>query len=575
MPRRKNKTSPALLVPPLLMLALVFVCTAGVALAANEAIAPKLAIPIPTVSFSSDGSAGRVPFIAQYITGLYEYAAGVASTLAGVMMVIAGFQYLNAGAGADINAAKKRITDAIIGLLLTLGAYVILNTVNPALVRFGGVAVKPVLGVDAKTILADGAAGGGFAPPEAFTKPFNPDDSPALLPPGASSTGGSGTGEPPKNGAMVQTDKADEQAKGVPPASFTQYYDGDIPDLYDKNNEYGTWVRTGPNTTFVSRMNDICVSRLKNKGPNDLKSVLKRAAAITRVWIIEGVYNGGAIYDRGSAADFYFVRLAYKGSDCMQGRVSVSDLDQCDINKQKCPVSDYKSVHTSLQQAYTACKNEKLKGFSRGQCTGWVLSLAACALGPKGGWKSAEKDATLKFPTGDPIADLTLPKGVNAAQAQNLLKNPKSWAKMKIDPKYWLEAIKTKEGPKPFDVYHLGRAAYSPLSHTVMYIGGMNLKGPKGEPIYWIEMGGGGPADLGGPRNVSNGKVGCPRPPGEGGCSTGASIHFSPYINTFNALAGPGGGSYFARATLDKDLKVTKDDGQIMVRLLDQVPIGQ
>ena len=55
------------------------------------------------------------------------------------MKVVGGFQYVtSAGDSGRIAKAKKRIVDALTGLLLALGSYTILYTINPDLVRFEG-----------------------------------------------------------------------------------------------------------------------------------------------------------------------------------------------------------------------------------------------------------------------------------------------------------------------------------------------------------------------------------------------------------------------------------------------------
>lgn len=102
---------------------------------------PNLEIPIPTVNFSGvdfskDGTNAAIPYIAEYITGLYAYLVSIAGVVAVVMMIIGGFQYLTAGGDAGrMKAAKERITNAVAGILLTLGAYTLLNTISPQLVQ--------------------------------------------------------------------------------------------------------------------------------------------------------------------------------------------------------------------------------------------------------------------------------------------------------------------------------------------------------------------------------------------------------------------------------------------------------
>ncbi len=107
-----------------------FFLFASTALAATEQFAPTLAIPISTIKFTP--AAGGVPYLGQYIGGLYEYVSAVASFLAGIMFVIGGLQYVT----GQPDEGKKRIQNATAGLILTLSAYTILNTVNFNLTHF-------------------------------------------------------------------------------------------------------------------------------------------------------------------------------------------------------------------------------------------------------------------------------------------------------------------------------------------------------------------------------------------------------------------------------------------------------
>ncbi|HTM69005.1 MAG TPA: hypothetical protein VL426_06950 [Candidatus Binatia bacterium] len=123
--------------------------------AAIEGFRPTLAINIPTITFSGiqvdsntngqEGISGYIdiPWLGEYMKGIYSYAVGVAVVLAGVMMVIGGFYYLTAGGDASrVQKGKQRIADAVIGLFLVYAAYTILITVNPQLTTFESLRIK-------------------------------------------------------------------------------------------------------------------------------------------------------------------------------------------------------------------------------------------------------------------------------------------------------------------------------------------------------------------------------------------------------------------------------------------------
>lgn len=100
-------------------------------------INPRPAVPIPGVSFSSaresNGSI-QIPFLAQYISGIYRLSVGLGAILAAIMIVYGGFRYMLAASLPDVKDGKTIIQDAFIGLVVLLSSFLILKTINPALV---------------------------------------------------------------------------------------------------------------------------------------------------------------------------------------------------------------------------------------------------------------------------------------------------------------------------------------------------------------------------------------------------------------------------------------------------------
>jgi hypothetical protein len=111
---------------------------------------PQLQIKIPTVDFSGvdldeSGTTVNIPYLAEYISGLYQYLILLAGVVASVLTIMGGFQYLTAGGDAGkVKAAKERITNAIAGVVLLLGAYTILRTISPSLVELKGLVIPIV-----------------------------------------------------------------------------------------------------------------------------------------------------------------------------------------------------------------------------------------------------------------------------------------------------------------------------------------------------------------------------------------------------------------------------------------------
>ena len=68
-----------------------------------------------------------------YLNIIIKMTIGLAAVLAVVMIVIGGIEYMTSELVSSKEAGKDRVTQAILGLILALGAYVILYTINPKL----------------------------------------------------------------------------------------------------------------------------------------------------------------------------------------------------------------------------------------------------------------------------------------------------------------------------------------------------------------------------------------------------------------------------------------------------------
>lgn len=86
-----------------------------------------LLAPLPGTQ--SEGSADTTNFPA-YISGIYKFTLGVAGILAVIMIIFAGFTYMTTDAFQKKQEGKERIKNAILGLLLAIGTWVILNTIG-------------------------------------------------------------------------------------------------------------------------------------------------------------------------------------------------------------------------------------------------------------------------------------------------------------------------------------------------------------------------------------------------------------------------------------------------------------
>lgn len=95
----------------------------------------SLNIPIPGVTFPKElyveNQILYIPYLAIYLSAFQKYLLGIGIILAAIMLVVGGFKYLISATGAKVQQSKEMIEDALIGLVLLLGCYVILANVNP------------------------------------------------------------------------------------------------------------------------------------------------------------------------------------------------------------------------------------------------------------------------------------------------------------------------------------------------------------------------------------------------------------------------------------------------------------
>ena len=70
------------------------------------------------------------------VKNLYGFAIGIGGVIAVVMIIYAGFEYMYKESITGKSDAKGRITNAFLGLAVILGSYILLRTINPALVNF-------------------------------------------------------------------------------------------------------------------------------------------------------------------------------------------------------------------------------------------------------------------------------------------------------------------------------------------------------------------------------------------------------------------------------------------------------
>lgn len=95
------------------------------------------------------GEFGFVQGIGGYINAFYQWILGAAALFAVIMIMVGAVQYMMSGGSSHgVGEARKRIFGALIGLVILLGAYLILNTVNPQLLTLKLPAIPKVRGIE-------------------------------------------------------------------------------------------------------------------------------------------------------------------------------------------------------------------------------------------------------------------------------------------------------------------------------------------------------------------------------------------------------------------------------------------
>ncbi len=120
---------------------------------------PQTKIKIPGLDFSNpenllqeEDEVGSkfilIPYLGEYLAAIYRYAVVIISIIAVVMIIDAGFQYIiSSGNSEKITKAKDKIIHSITALILAVGSYTLLYTINPELVKFKNLRILTVQGL--------------------------------------------------------------------------------------------------------------------------------------------------------------------------------------------------------------------------------------------------------------------------------------------------------------------------------------------------------------------------------------------------------------------------------------------
>lgn len=120
---------------------------------------PQIEIPFSSISGETPvGSVDEDGFVvsdllARYLKAIYDYGIMVGGILAALMLMGGGLIWLTSGGDSGkVSKAKDIIAGSITGVVLLMGAYFILNTINPDLVEMKGVKMIVAQNVEIDTV---------------------------------------------------------------------------------------------------------------------------------------------------------------------------------------------------------------------------------------------------------------------------------------------------------------------------------------------------------------------------------------------------------------------------------------
>ena len=88
-----------------------------------------------TFNPSEEDSTGKNVALGKYLNLMIKVIIGLSPVMAVVMIVIGGMEYMTSELISSKEAGKEKIRNALLGLLIALGAYALLFTINPNLLR--------------------------------------------------------------------------------------------------------------------------------------------------------------------------------------------------------------------------------------------------------------------------------------------------------------------------------------------------------------------------------------------------------------------------------------------------------
>ncbi len=160
------------------LLPLLFLTSSVLAAPTPTPTTYHLLAPIGGVNEVQAGDSGS---FTQYLQFMINITMGVTAALSVIILIWGGIEYIFASVSESAKkGAKERITNAIFGILIALSAYLLLNTINPDLIKLG----LPTLQLPAVSTQTSPTIPTPPKPPASVTPITQPPPDTDKLPPG-------------------------------------------------------------------------------------------------------------------------------------------------------------------------------------------------------------------------------------------------------------------------------------------------------------------------------------------------------------------------------------------------------
>ena len=192
------------------------------------ALAQDVVLLEPTVVGQQQGAEAT---LRTYLPTIFQQAIYIVAILAIILLIIAGVRYILPSASAgDKTEAKDMVWRVVVGLILALSGYIILNTINPNLVSLNVDFLAPLEGSSGGSSSSQSGGGSGGGPSNVAADPES-----------ANTTGG---GESGNNDVVLGQDNGGNTNTGrrIAPGDSATIREGDEsgPTIEVQHNTNGT-----------------------------------------------------------------------------------------------------------------------------------------------------------------------------------------------------------------------------------------------------------------------------------------------------------------------------------------------